>query len=91
MQLAHQLTIADYAGYARAHPTEIQALFDDLLISVTSFFRDPDSWAALQAQVIGPLVEGVDAEHQIRAGCPAVQPVKKPIRWRSFFTRSSNA
>ena len=70
MQLAHQLTIVDYAGYARAHPTEIQALFDDLLISVTSFFRDPDSWAALQAQVIRPLVEGADAEHQIRAWVP---------------------
>jgi two-component system CheB/CheR fusion protein len=40
MQLCHQTTIADYLQYLSAHTSEVQCLFDDLLISVTTFFRD---------------------------------------------------
>jgi two-component system, chemotaxis family, CheB/CheR fusion protein len=72
LQLAHQLTIAQYLAYVRAHPPEVKALFDDLLISVTTFFRDPEAWAALQARVVGPLVERTGPDEQIRAwvaGC----------------------
>jgi two-component system, chemotaxis family, CheB/CheR fusion protein len=70
MQLCHQVTIADYLQYLRTHKTEIQQLFDDLLISVTSFFRDPESWEALQSLVVHPLVEHTDPDEQIRAWVP---------------------
>ena len=72
MQLAHQLTIPQYLTFLRASATEPQELLNDLLISVTTFFRDPDAWAALQAQVIGPLVDHADSDTQLRvwvAGC----------------------
>jgi two-component system CheB/CheR fusion protein len=72
MQLAHQLTVQEYLTFLRASATEPQELLNDLLISVTMFFRDPEAWAALQAQVIGPLVEHAEADMQIRlwaAGC----------------------
>jgi two-component system CheB/CheR fusion protein len=72
MQLNHQLTIADYLQFARSHSSEVQALLQDLLISVTTFFRDADAWAELQTQVIGPLIENSDDDEQIRAwvvGC----------------------
>jgi two-component system CheB/CheR fusion protein len=72
MQLAHQLTIHEYLAFLRASAIESQELLNDLLISVTMFFRDPDAWAALQAQVIGPLVEHADPDTQLRAwvaGC----------------------
>jgi len=71
MQLVHQLTISDYLRYLREHVSEVQSLFDDFLISVTTFFRDPESWAALQRSVIGPLVEAMEAEEQIRVWVPA--------------------
>lgn len=70
MQLAGQLTIPDYLQYLRSHPQEIEALFAAFLISVTSFFRDPDSWAALQAQVVEPLVERIEADQQVRVWVP---------------------
>ena len=66
MQLAHQLTIHEYLAFLRASVTEPQELLNDLLISVTMFFRDPDAWTALQAQVIGPLVEQADPDTQLR-------------------------
>jgi len=52
MQLCHQATFADYLQYLRTHATEIQQLFDDLLISVTTYFRDSESWEALQSEVL---------------------------------------
>jgi two-component system CheB/CheR fusion protein len=36
-----------YLRYLREHPDELDHLFHDLLIGVTSFFRDPDAFAAL--------------------------------------------
>ena len=70
MQLAHRRTIAEYLEYLRASVPEAHALLNDLLISVTTFFRDPDAWAALQAQVIAPLVEQSDPDIQVRAWVP---------------------
>ncbi|HVW69102.1 MAG TPA: CheR family methyltransferase, partial [Steroidobacteraceae bacterium] len=70
MQLTGQLSIADYVQYLRAHPPEIQALFGDFLISVTSFFRDAESWAALQTQIVGPLLEQMEPDDQIRIWVP---------------------
>jgi two-component system, chemotaxis family, CheB/CheR fusion protein len=39
----------EYADYLEQTPFEIDALFKELLISVTSFFRDPEVFAALEA------------------------------------------
>src|SRR5262249_42468848 len=49
---------------------EVQALFDDLLISVTSFFRDPGAWEALRKLVISPLIEHAQPNQPIRAWVP---------------------
>ena len=52
----HVERVADYVRLLTDEPAEAAALFDDLLISVTSFFRDPEAWRVLQEQVIRPLV-----------------------------------
>jgi two-component system CheB/CheR fusion protein len=70
MQLTGELSIPGYLHYLRSHPPEIEALFGDFLIPVTSFFRDPDSWAALQTQVIQPLLRHVETDEQIRVWVP---------------------
>ena len=70
MQLAQQTTLNDYSQFLRNHTAEADALFNDLLISVTAFFRDADTWAALQEQVVGPLVDQVHPEEQIRVWVP---------------------
>ncbi|MBK8384488.1 MAG: PAS domain-containing protein [Candidatus Accumulibacter sp.] len=49
----HQLeSIEDYVRYLQKSPPEVDALFRDLLIGVTSFFRDPQAFQALEEQVI---------------------------------------
>jgi two-component system CheB/CheR fusion protein len=45
----HQINdIAIYTNYLQRHPQEIQLLFKDLLIGVTSFFRDPEAFESLR-------------------------------------------
>ncbi len=71
MQLNHRLSLPDYLSYLQGDPEEVRALFDDLLITVTSFFRDPEAWEALRLQVIAPLVAQADATEPIRVWVPA--------------------
>ncbi len=52
-------TLAEYAEYLRDRPVEIEALFQDILINVTSFFRDPETFDLLKTRVFPRIV----AEH----------------------------
>jgi two-component system CheB/CheR fusion protein len=53
----HQLPhIADYVRYLRDNPQEADLLFKELLIGVTRFFRDPDVWQQLRAEVLPALL-----------------------------------
>jgi two-component system CheB/CheR fusion protein len=44
-------TLEEYAGFLRGNAKELDALYSDVLISVTSFFRNPEAFDALQRQV----------------------------------------
>jgi len=58
----HQISlIDDYVRYLQQNPDETQALFRDLLIGVTNFFRDPEAFEALEQQVIPLLFAGKSA------------------------------
>ncbi|WP_341305209.1 chemotaxis protein CheB [Pseudomonas sp. TMP25] len=53
----HQLNnFADYVRYLRENPQEGTLLFKELLIGVTSFFRDPEVWEQLKTEVIPALL-----------------------------------
>lgn len=43
-----QDTRPEYLAYLRDNPTELDALYEGLLIGVTNFFRDPEVFAALR-------------------------------------------
>jgi two-component system CheB/CheR fusion protein len=51
-------------------PPEVTALFRDLLIGVTSFFRDPAAFKAVEEQFIPKLFTGKSADSVIRVWCP---------------------
>src|SRR5262249_27977681 len=53
-------------NYLRHNANEAQAMFNDILIGVTNFFRDRDSWLALEEQVIPELFKHKDESHEIR-------------------------
>ncbi len=67
--------IADLGGYVRflqQTPVEVEALFRDLLIGVTSFFRDPEAFAAFETNVVPRLFTGKPVGAAIRVwtcGC----------------------
>ncbi|MCB0322838.1 MAG: PAS domain S-box protein [Bdellovibrionales bacterium] len=69
------LTIADlddYLHFLKDRPTEIEALAQELLICVTSFFRNPEAWRVLQHEVIEKLIYGAVPDEPLRvwiAGC----------------------
>jgi two-component system CheB/CheR fusion protein len=53
----HQIDkIANYVRFLRENPQEIELLFKELLIGVTSFFRDPSAWEQLKDEVIPALL-----------------------------------
>ncbi len=70
MQVTRAETIGSYVELLRQDPQEVSALFRDLLINVTNFFRDADAFDALATQVIPKLFEGRGAEDTVRIWVP---------------------
>ena len=61
-----------YQEYIELHQDEFGELFNTILINVTNFFRDPESWEALRTMVIAPLLAAKSNAEPIRAwsaGC----------------------
>jgi two-component system CheB/CheR fusion protein len=57
MVLNKQDTLEGYAAFLRANAKELDALYSDLLISVTSFFRSPDAFDVLKRKVFPKLLQ----------------------------------
>jgi len=72
MQVVQTTKLEDYAERLQSEPDEVSALFRDLLIGVTDFFRDTEAYQALETLVIPRLFEGKGADDEVRvwvAGC----------------------
>ncbi|MFL6699554.1 MAG: PAS domain S-box protein [Vitreoscilla sp.] len=65
MQVNGVSELSEYLDSLRTRPGEIGALLQDLLISVTNFFRDSDCFAALQAR-LPSLFEGKSSSDNVR-------------------------
>ncbi|MBL6459404.1 PAS domain-containing protein [Belnapia sp. T6] len=70
MQVRQLDTVEGYLELLRQDPQEVNALFRDLLISVTNFFRDADAFEALAATVVPKLFEGRGADEVVRVWVP---------------------
>jgi two-component system CheB/CheR fusion protein len=60
-----------YRDFLRANPEETARLLDDMLISVTNFFRDREAFEALEREVIPALFAEHVADEQVRVWVPA--------------------
>ena len=69
----HQIhKIRDYVRFLQENPHETELLFKELLIGVTSFFRDPQSWESLKRMVIPSIIAAKASGSVVRAwvaGC----------------------
>src|SRR5262249_41636847 len=67
----HQIDdIAHYVRFLRENPREIDLLFKELLIGVTSFFRDPAAWEHLKNDVMPALLAARATGGMLRAWVP---------------------
>ena len=62
--------LGDYVKFLQQRPAELQDLHHDLLINVTSFFRDPQTFQALRAEILPRILRGRSAESPVRVWVP---------------------
>ncbi len=72
MQLLQVTKLADYLNHLRQDGEEADALYRDVLIHVTEFFRDAEAWSVLANEIVPQLFRGKTADDAVRVwtvGC----------------------
>jgi two-component system, chemotaxis family, CheB/CheR fusion protein len=68
----HKVTSVDhYLKYLQENPTEVNQLYQDILIHVTRFFREPESFELLIKEVYPKLIESRPPDSPLRVWVPA--------------------
>ncbi len=62
--------IAYYVRYIQENPAEAKILFKELLIGVTSFFRDPAVWEKMKDHILPELLKRLPNRHTLRVWIP---------------------
>ncbi|WP_374581796.1 chemotaxis protein CheB [Pseudoduganella sp.] len=71
MKLHQHESMEEYVAYLRDNPGEVQLLFREMLIGVTSFFRDPTVWEHLRNETIPALLAANPEGAAFKAWVPA--------------------
>ncbi len=94
MTLAHVAAEPEYLRRLRDEPQELNALHDDLFIHVTSFFRDPEVFTALEEHVFPAMLAGRGKEAPIRLWVPGCSTGEETyslaIAAREFLERNGS-
>ncbi len=91
MSLKGLMDLGSYLDLLRAEPGEVQALIRDLLINVTSFFRDPEAWATFDEMVIRQLVADREQGASIRVWVPACSTGEEAYSIAMLLTEAAEA
>ncbi len=62
--------VAHYISYLQRNPIEIELLFKELLIGVTSFFRDPEAFETLRKKIVPQLFSKKPLGENVRVWVP---------------------
>jgi len=93
MILNKQTGLRQYREYLETTPGEAEALYQDLLISVTSFFRNPEVFEALKEQIFPELLRHRDNDETVRVwvyGCSTGEEAYSIAMAFIEFCRSRN-
>ena len=86
--------IQNYVRYMQENPAEIEILFKELLIGVTSFFRDPEVWKILADKVLPEMLEKLPNDYTLRAwvtGCSTGEEAYSlAIIFKEVYAKSKN-
>ncbi len=77
----------DYIDYLELHPAEFAELFDALLINVTAFFRDPQTWEHLASEIIPELLHTRSDDAPLRVWCAGCASGEEPYTVAMVFAR----
>jgi two-component system CheB/CheR fusion protein len=85
--------LASYVEHLRNDPNELNALYQDLLIGVTQFFRDPEAFDRLESEVIPTLLDKLPEDEELRvwvAGCATGEEAYSlaMLFWEAFTARN---
>jgi two-component system CheB/CheR fusion protein len=78
LDIAHTTSLDDYCDRLATDPAELDALYRDLLIGVTRFFRDAEAFAYLEEQVIPELIMRSAADEEVRLWIPGCATGEEP-------------
>src|SRR5271165_7289784 len=70
MVLHTKVNLAEYIEYLRKDPPEVEALYQDILINVTSFFREPQTFEVLKESVFPEILKTKSQDTPIRVWVP---------------------
>ncbi|HYG21812.1 MAG TPA: chemotaxis protein CheB [Verrucomicrobiae bacterium] len=68
--LRRMSSLQEYLRHLQKNPAEVDLLFNDILIKVTGFFRDPQVFAALKKKVLPGITKNKNSEIPIRIWVP---------------------
>jgi two-component system CheB/CheR fusion protein len=86
--------LKDYARYLPSNPGEVSALYQDILIGVTSFFRDPEAFEILKSKVFPTLTKHRSRHDPVRIwslGCSTGEEAYSIAMAFAEFVESSRA
>jgi two-component system, chemotaxis family, CheB/CheR fusion protein len=78
MQTVGIADFEDYVDYLEVHPDEFAQLFDTILINVTTFFRDRDTWDYLTSHVLPAIIAAKGPAEPIRVWSAACASGEEP-------------
>jgi hypothetical protein len=81
--------LRDYVKFMESYSGEVMTLYRDLLIGVTSFFRDREVFDELETQYLPRCLSALRARKS-GSGWRAAPPAKKPIPWRCSVAKCWN-
>ena len=78
MGLNHMDDVADYLAFLRQDPDQVARLAKDMLINVSSFFRDAEAFVELREKVLAPLIAKKNNNDPLRVWVPGCATGEEP-------------
>jgi two-component system CheB/CheR fusion protein len=90
MAVHHLSSLNDYVSCLQTIPSEANALFNDLLIGVTHFFRDSPAFKTLETQIIPDLLTQASATNSLRVWVPGCSSGEEAYSIAMLFKETMN-
>ena len=78
MAVRHLVSRSEYADLLTADRDELDELYRDILIMVTEFFREPETFEGLKKWVLPGILEGREARREVRIWVPGCAAGEEP-------------